>query len=130
MLKVKSDLGGISESDLNVALGLDYNEKKWVIISYWEEIKIDKKRKRVDWLDVSFSNYEEMIHAANIINYSKATYRWRCVSDTPFYITSAGGDIEVRLLDDYQKEKLFMRHYKDLSILKPKVRAKSQTDVL
>jgi hypothetical protein len=28
MLKVKSDLGGISESDLNVALGLDYNEKK------------------------------------------------------------------------------------------------------
>jgi len=104
MIKVKSDLGGVSESDLNVALGLKYDEKKWVIISYWEEIKIDKKKKRVEWLDVSFSNYEEMIHAANIINYSKATYKWKCASDTPFYITSAGGDIEVHLLDDYQKE--------------------------
>ncbi len=104
IIKVKSDLGGISESDLNVALGLEYIEARETIRSYWEEIKIDKKRKRVEWLDVSFSNYEEMIHAANIINYSKATYKWKCVSDTPFYITSAGGDIEVRLLDDYQRE--------------------------
>jgi len=34
MLKVKSDLGGVSESDLNVALNLDYDEDRSVITSY------------------------------------------------------------------------------------------------
>ena len=45
IIKVKSDLGGISESDLNVALKLEYIEARWTIKPYNEEIKIDKKNK-------------------------------------------------------------------------------------
>ena len=80
--------------------GIEYDEWSWVILSYWEETKIDIKNKTIEWLsNITFPDYEQLIHAANIINFARRNFAGKCQSDTPFDIQSseAWWDLTVHL---------------------------------
>ena len=87
---------------------IQYDESKQTIKSYWWETKIDPEKKKLIWLDnVVFSDYKELIHAANITNCLKSNFHHRCASDTPFDRTTWGGwDLQVTLADWSQPEVL------------------------
>ena len=66
---------------------LKYNESTQEICSYWQTTKIDKKNRKIVWLEsVSFPNREQLIHAANIINFSRFMLAWSWETDKPFVV--------------------------------------------
>ena len=73
--------------------GITFNEDTYELCSYDQKTKIDKKNKKIEWLDVEFPSYEELIHAANIVNFAKRKLRWRWASSTPFDRTEWWWDI-------------------------------------
>lgn len=76
------------------------DDKKIKLKSYGKEIIIDKDKRVVAGMeDVVFPNFSEMLHAANMINFSAAAFQGICDSDKPFNISSMWWDIEVHLLD-------------------------------
>ena len=77
----------------NFDSGITYNEETQEICSYEQKTKIDKKTKKLEWLDVEFASYEELIHAANIVNFAKRKLRWRWASSAPFKQTDRWWDI-------------------------------------
>lgn len=65
---------------------IDYNKDTQIISSYWEETKIDYKNKKIDWLDIEFPEREQLIHAANLINFAKRKLKWRWANESPFNV--------------------------------------------
>ncbi|MBQ7075012.1 hypothetical protein IJM86_08490 [bacterium] len=55
--------------------GIEYDQNKETIKSYNEETKIDVKNLKLDGLDVKFSSNEELIFAANTVNFLKSTLK-------------------------------------------------------
>ena len=78
---------------------ITYNEADGTISSYWETTTIDVKHRRIEWLNgVKFPNYEELVHAANIINFARRNFAWKCQSTEPFEISDWWwGDLVVHL---------------------------------
>ena len=73
--------------------GITFDEQTQEICSYGQRTKIDKNSKKLQWMDVEFPSWEEMIHAANIVNFAKRMLRWRGATSTPFCQTEWWGDI-------------------------------------
>ena len=65
---------------------IKYDEATQSISSYWESIKIDYKNKKLEWLEVEFPDYEQLIHAANLVNFCKRKLAWRWANQTPFEV--------------------------------------------
>lgn len=80
------------------------DDNTYVLTTYWSSVKLDLKNKKVEWLDVTFKNYKEMLHAANIINFCTSAFRWKCSNDQPFKWSRRWGDLEVDLLKDSDNE--------------------------
>lgn len=80
------------------------NDDSAVLTSYGSSINLDLKNKKVQWLDVTFENYTEMLHAANIINFCGSAFRWKCSNDAPFKWSKLWWDFEVDLLEDSDNE--------------------------
>jgi len=78
---------------------ISYNEADGTISSYWETTTIDVKHRRIEWLNgIKFPNYEELVHAANIINFARRNFAWKCQSSEPFEISDWWGwDLVVQL---------------------------------
>ena len=105
----KSDIkSGEVEKHLAVNPGISYekvDEKTMKLKSYNKEILIDIEKRTVQGMeDVVFPNFKELLHAANLINFSWAAFQWICANTVPFKLTSLGWDIEVKLLDSWDKE--------------------------
>ena len=92
---VQSDIAHLSEKDLYTHMGkLEYKTETGEICSYDEATQIDKDKKMIPGLGIEFGKFEELIHAANLINYVKKTYRGRCAVANPFNAGQvAAGDI-------------------------------------
>ena len=57
--------------------------------SYGKEIIINKDKRVVAGMeDVVFPNFSELLHAANMINFSAAAFQGICDSNRPFNISS------------------------------------------
>ena len=72
---------------------ITYDENTKELCSYGQKTKIDKTSKKLDDLPVEFASWEEMIHAANIVNFAKRMLRWRWASSQPFGLTDWWWDI-------------------------------------
>ena len=85
---------------------IQYDAQKKTIKSYWYETPIDPVWKKLVWLDnVVFSDYKELIHAANITNCLKSNYHNRCDSPEPFHPTNWWWwDLEITLANWDQPE--------------------------
>ena len=85
---------------------IQYDAQKKTIKSYWYETPIDPVWKKLVWLDnVVFSDYKELIHAANITNCLKSNYHNRCDSPEPFHRTNWWWwDLEITLANWDQPE--------------------------
>lgn len=107
---VKWKLNDISEFKIAWNIWeLTYDESSSEIRSYWNNIwtKIDKKKKRIEWLDVKFSTYSELIFMANFINYLKYKYKGRWANNNPFYTKSRTWDLYMKIgahVDGKEKE--------------------------
>ena len=66
-------------------LDLKYHEDTSEIEAYGEKIKIDKDKRKIDWLNIEFKKYENMICTAIVIAYLKKTYSWKCANNDPFH---------------------------------------------
>lgn len=105
----KSD---INRWDVEKQFGINSNisyekidDKKMKLKSYTKEIVIDIEKRIIEWMeDIVFPNFSELLHAANIINFSAASFQWVCRTNKPFNITKSGWDIEVQLLDKWNEE--------------------------
>lgn len=106
--EVRSWLIDESPFHYNFEDGIQYNEQKKTIKSYWWETQIDPVKKKLVWLDnVVFKDYKELIHAANITNCLKSNFHHCCSSDTPFDRTTWWGwDLQIWLADWSQPEVL------------------------
>ncbi len=110
LIQAEAELWNISESDEINHGRITYEESNKQIKSYngvWTAI--DKwgwfSAKKIEWLDIKFSDYKQLIHAANLTNYIKQKYTWRCKSDTPFYTNTLTWDIYIKIKDGDGKEK-------------------------
>ncbi len=83
---------------------IKYEENTSEICSYWQKTKINKNGKKLEWLDVEFASWEEMIHAANIVNFAKRMLRWRGASEKPFIYTSRWWDIAFNCSAKWKQE--------------------------
>ena len=81
-----------------------FDESTQEISSYGQKTKIDKKNKKLEWLDVAFPSYEELIHAANIVNFAKRKLRWRWATSRPFMQTSWWWDIAFNCSSSWEQE--------------------------
>ena len=106
--EVRSWLIDESPFHYNFDEGIQYDEQKHTIKSYWWETQIDPTKKKLVWLDnVVFKDYKELIHAANITNCLKSNFHHCCSSDTPFDRTTWWGwDLQIWLADGSQPEVL------------------------
>lgn len=85
--------------------GITFDENTQEICSYWQKTKIEKKWKKLQWMEnVEFASWEELIHAANIVNFAKRMLRWRGNSATPFWPTSWWGDIAFNCSAKWKQE--------------------------
>lgn len=86
--------------------GIEYDKNRNVVKSYGFETKINPWKKTIEWLnDVSFPDYMQLIHAANIVNCMKLNFHYRCASDKPFTRTDGGGgDMQVCLANNEKPE--------------------------
>ena len=78
---------------------ITYNGWNSTINSYWEATKVDVENKTIEWLNnIKFLNYEELVHAANIINFARRNFTGKCQNSEPFDISDWwGGDLIVQL---------------------------------
>jgi len=86
---------------------ITYDENTQEICSYWQKTKIEKNWKKLQWKDmekVEFASREELIHAANIVNFAKRMLRWRWASSTPFWKTDRWGDIAFNCSEKWKQE--------------------------
>ena len=84
--------------------GITYDENTSELCSYWQKTKINKNGKKLEGLDVEFASWEEMIHAANIVNFAKRMLRGRGASATPFWVTNRWGDIAFNCSAKWKQE--------------------------
>ena len=84
--------------------GISYDESTQEIDSFWQKTKIDKKNKKIEWMDVQFRSREELFHAVNIVNFAKKELRWRWKTVTPFSINKISWDINFDLSESGKKE--------------------------
>ncbi|MCX6823655.1 MAG: hypothetical protein NT085_00815 [candidate division SR1 bacterium] len=116
LIEAEADLGTISESDeINIDRGrITYEKSVKQIKSYELGTKIDKGEgwfgsKKIEGLDIKFSDYKQLIHAANLVNYIKHKFTGRCKTDTPFHAGDWTGDyyIDVKSGDgDIEEEEI------------------------
>ena len=105
LTQVKAELGTISESDDMSLRGGDivYLDPVKQIKSYGLCTQIEKwdriTSKKIAGLDIKFSDNKQLIHAANLVNYIKHKYRWRCLADGPFHPGKITGDLYVDIKD-------------------------------
>lgn len=87
---------------------ITYNEWNNTIESYWEATKVDVENKTIEWLkNIKFPNYEELIHAANIINFARRNFAGKCQNSEPFDISDWwGGDLVVHLANWEKPERI------------------------
>ena len=87
---------------------ITYNEWNSTIESYWEATKVDVENKTIEWLkNIKFPNYEELIHAANIINFARRNFAGKCQNSEPFDISDWwGGDLVVHLANWEKPERI------------------------
>lgn len=83
---------------------ITYDEKTKEICSYWERTKIEKNWKKLQWMDVEFASWEELIHAANIVNFAKRRLIWRWATPKPFWKTSWWWDISFKCSAKWEQE--------------------------
>jgi hypothetical protein len=94
---VKWDLNDISEWKLKARLkDLTYDESSKEIKSYWESTKIDKTKKKIEWLDSKFSDYKQLIFVANFINYIKSEFKWKWANASPFFSWTNTWDLYIK----------------------------------
>lgn len=107
LLALQSDVQNkISENALRVSIGVvRYDELTKELMSYGTWTVIDKNAKRIPWLDVQFSDYKQMLHVANLMNYIRFTYKGRCRSTTPFYTGGTTGDVYIKTVKNENKNK-------------------------
>jgi len=94
---------------------LTYDENTQELCSYWERTKIDKGAKKLDWLEIEFPSWEEMMHAANIVNFAKRMLKWRWASATPFAQTEWWWDLGFTCSESWKKEFLWMNNSNERS---------------
>ena len=75
-----------NKEGMSYGMDLKYHEDTWEIEAYWERVKIDKNKRKIEWLDVDFKKYEHMINTAIVIAYLKKTYSWKCKNNNPFHL--------------------------------------------
>ena len=100
--KIDNDHFGVFNS--NFENWITFDEQTQEICSYDQKTKIDKKNKKLEWLDVSFASYEELIHAANIVNFAKRKLRWRWATARPFWQTERWWDIAFNCSANWKQE--------------------------
>lgn len=83
---------------------ITYDENTQEICSYWQKTKIEKNWKKLQWMNVEFASWEELIHAANIVNFAKRKLRWRWATTTPFIRTDWWWDIAFNCSANWKKE--------------------------
>lgn len=100
--KVQWDINNISEVDIKSGIWeITYNETSKEIQSYKNVgTKIDKSNKKIPWLNVEFSDYEQMIFTANFINYLKYRHKWKWVNNSPFFVGQNGGNIYMKTTEN------------------------------
>ena len=75
---------------------LEYDATNQEIKSYWLWTKINKADLRIDWFDLKFSDYKQLVHVANILNYMKFRYKWKWASANPFTSNWRTWDIKIK----------------------------------
>ena len=83
---------------------INFDENTQEICSYGQRTKIVKEWKKLDWMDVEFASREELIHAANIVNFAKRKLKWRGASSTPFSQTNWWWDIAFNCSSSWSDE--------------------------
>ena len=83
---------------------ITYDEGTKEICSYWQRTKIEKNWKKLQWMDVEFASWEELIHAANIVNFAKRRLKWRWATAKPFWKTSRWWDISFTCSARWEQE--------------------------
>lgn len=105
LVQVQAELANISEADDMSLRGgtISYEESVKQIKSYEVWTKIEKwdwiTAKKIEWLDIKFSDNKQLIHAANLINYIKHKYKGRCLDTGPFHAGKITGDVYVDIKD-------------------------------
>jgi len=94
---------------------ITYDENTQEICSYWQKTKIDKSGKKLDDLSIEFPSREEMIHAANIVNFAKRMLRWKWASEKPFDKTDWWWDLSFTCSDSWKQEFLGMNNSNERS---------------
>ena len=94
---------------------ITYDEQTQEICSYGQRTKVDKSSKKLQWLETEFPGREEMIHAANIVNFAKRMLRWRWASATPFGQTEWGWDLSFTCSESWKQEFLGMNNSNERS---------------
>jgi hypothetical protein len=94
---------------------ITYDENTKELCSYGQKTKIDKTSKKLDDLPVEFASWEEMIHAANIVNFAKRMLRWRWASATPFDQTEWWWDLSFTCSASWKQEFLGMNNSNERS---------------
>ncbi len=92
-----------------------YDENTKELCSYGQKTKIDKTTKKLDGLPVEFASWEEMIHAANIVNFAKRKLRWKWASATPFDQTEWWWDLSFTCSASWKQEFLGMNNSNERS---------------
>ena len=104
LIKAEADMyNSTNEAWMGQNLNFEYLSWSSEVLSYGEKVKIDVNKKRVEGLDVQFSTYEHMLAAANIINYIKYAYKWKCSNPTPFSFEKWDWDVKVNTGDSGQE---------------------------
>lgn len=90
-------LSKASEDHLTNNIRLKRDEANKKLSAFGQEFEIDVEKRKIKGLDITFKNFEDLITTALIIGSAKDTFVGACPNDTPFSISSLGGDIEVKL---------------------------------
>ena len=84
---------------------LTYDENTQEICSFWEKTKINKNKKEIDWMSwVQFASWEELFHAANLVNFAKRNLKWMWENSTPFQINKTTWDIDFSMSEEWKKK--------------------------
>jgi hypothetical protein len=90
-------LNKASEDHLKNNIRLKRDEQKKKLSAFGQEFDIDVEKREIKGLDITFENFEDLITTALIIGSAKDSFVGACPNNTPFSISSLGGDIEVKL---------------------------------
>ena len=104
---VQAELNKVDEKKLGIWVNMSRKETgewKWILTSYWVETEIDTKNKKIPGMNVNFTAFDHLIHAANLANFCKGSFRWRCKDDAPFLETTLWWDMAVDLAETGEEE--------------------------